>query len=615
MTSEAPRAGGRPAGLYRTLWQYAARDRRRVVAFMAMLILAQLLKLAIPYLSGAAVDAMQSQGNGALGTAAWDMALIFLACVVSWAFHGPARVLERFTAIRIRERHADALYAKVTELPLDWHEHHHSGDTIERVQKAGNALFGFAQHQFVYLQNAVSLIGPIVAVFVISVPTGIAALLCYALIAIVLIRFDRVMIRLNRAQNQAQARYAATLVDCLGNIATVLTLRLAAPTRRLVGERLTAVFAPLRSSIVLNEAKWCAIDLLNNGIRCGLVVLYVWLAWRHGGPILLGSAVMVFQYAQQVGGVVSNMAGNYQDLIGYQTDLRCADPVTLANLRPAAAGVPPSDWREIRVSHLSFCYAGKRGEQVALRDVSLVLRRGERLALVGESGSGKSTLLRVLAGLYRAEGARFVVDGTPRLDLADLGAVATLAPQDPEIFAGSIEHNLTLGIEYAPAAIRCACELAGFTPVIEALPAGLATEIAERGLNLSGGQKQRLAVARAILAGRESSLLLLDEPTSSLDPATEARVYGNLLAAFPDACVVSAVHRLHLIERFDRVVLMADGGVLDIGTARELIERTPGFRDLWQRYGGTPFPERRLELEPLAGAWHAREARRASPPV
>jgi len=610
MVMQAPEGRGeKPAGLYRTLWHYAADDRRRVVLFMTLLIVAQALKLAIPYLSGAAVEAMQAKGNQALGAAAWDMALIFLACVASWALHGPARVLERFVAIRIRERFADALYAKATSLPLDWHEHHHSGETIERVQKSGSALFGFAQNQFVYLQNTVSLVGPIVAIFLLSLPTGIAALASYALIALVLIRFDRVMIRLNGAQNQAQARYAAALVDCLGNIATVLTLRLAEPTRRLVAARLGAVFAPLRSSIVLNEAKWCAIDLLNNGIRCGLVVLYVWLAWRHGEAVLLGSAVMVFQYAQQVGGVVGSMAGNYQDLVGYQTDLRCTDVITAAAARAPSAAAVPAAWREIRVEKLDFAYRGKRRGQAALRDVSLTLRRGDRIALVGESGSGKSTLLRVLAGLYRADGASFVIDGKSRPAVADLGAIATLAPQDPEIFAGSIAHNLTLGIDCDPAAIRHACELAMFTPVVEFLPAGLATEIAERGLNLSGGQKQRLAVARAILAARGSSLILLDEPTSSLDPATEAQVYANLLAALGDACVVSSLHRLHLLERFDRVVLMADGRILDVGTAAELLEREPHFRALWRRYGGVAPPEQRRRTEPASMPWRVHAAR------
>src|SRR5260370_33148018 len=109
--------GKKPAGLYRTLWHYAAGDQRRVVLFMTLLIVAQALKLAIPYLSGAAVEAMQAKGNEALGAAAWDMALIFLACVASWALHGPARGLEPFVASRIREPSAATPTPKQTDRP------------------------------------------------------------------------------------------------------------------------------------------------------------------------------------------------------------------------------------------------------------------------------------------------------------------------------------------------------------------------------------------------------------------------------------------------------------------------------------------------------------------
>jgi ABC-type bacteriocin/lantibiotic exporter with double-glycine peptidase domain len=360
---------------------------------------------------------------------------------------------------------------------------------------------------------------------------------------------------------------------------------------------------------VLNETKWCAIDLLNNGIRCGLVVLYAWLAWRQGSAVLLGSAVMVYQYAQQAGGVVSNMAGNYQDLVNYQTDLDGAEHIVRAPARTADAARPPADWRMIAVDGLRFRYPAKADALPALADIALSVKRGERIALVGESGSGKSTLLRVLAGLYAADQARYSVDGRPRPDLAHLGGIVTLAPQDPEIFEGSIGHNLTLGIAYDEAAIRRACDLAVFTPVLEALPAGLATNIAERGLNLSGGQKQRLALARAILAARDSSLLLLDEPTSSLDPATEARVYGNLFTAMADCGVISSIHRLHLLERFDRIVLMDRGAIIDSGSTAELLERAPRFRELWQRFAGTAATPRRHEGDALL-PWRVMAAER-----
>src|SRR5690606_7985688 len=128
--------------------------------------------------------------------------------------------------------------------------------------------------------------------------------------------------------------------------------------------------------------------------------------------------------------------------------------------------------------------------------------------------------------------------------LTDLGSLATLLPQDPEIFESSVGHNITMGFAHASAAVQRVCDLAHFTPVVERLPEGLATVISERGVNLSGGQKQRLALARGMLAAAGSSLIMLDEPTSSIDPATEALIYDALFREFAGECIVSSVHRL-----------------------------------------------------------------------
>jgi ATP-binding cassette subfamily B protein len=585
----APAAPGR-AGLgrlYAQMWRHAGTDRPRVVLFMTMLIAAAAVGQVIPYLTGKAADAIQAKGGPDLAAGAWDMALIFIAALVNWALHGPARALERFVAMGVRRRFSDALFRRITGLGLAWHEAHHSGDVIQRAQRAAAALFQFSQFQFVYLQSAVRLIVPLAAMLAISLTTGLAAVAGYVLVAVVLVRFDRLMVPLNREEIRAEARYAAALVDCLGNISTVLTLRLQEAARRLVDARLLEVFAPLRRGVVVNEAKWAAVDLLNNALRSGLVVLYVWDGWRRGDPLMLGGAVMIFQYANAVGGVVGNMASHYQDLVRYQTDFSGVDVVLEAAGAPAGGAALPPDWREIAVEELDFAYpsrVSKAAETGRLSGVSLALARGRRIALVGGSGSGKSTLLRVLAGLYLADRARISVDGRPQPEMRHLGAAATLVPQDPELFEASIRENITLGAGHSSHALKQALEIACFAEVAAALPAGLDSGVAERGVNLSGGENQRLALARGVLAARDSSLLLLDEPTSSLDPETEARVYDNLFAAFPRACIVSSIHRLHLLPRFDLIVLMDDGRTIDAGSLADLLRRQPLFRSLWKRF-------------------------------
>jgi ATP-binding cassette subfamily B protein len=378
-----------------------------------------------------------------------------------------------------------------------------------------------------------------------------------------------------REENRAERRYNSALVDCLGNIATVLTLRVQEPMRRMLRTRLLAVFAPLRRNIVFNEVKWGGIDLLNSAMRTGLVALYAWLEYRERGTISVGTAVVVHQYSQQVGTVVAAMAMHWNDLVRQKTEVADVDPIFSTPARAPDSVAIPEGWREIRVEGLQFVHPAAAAGRPALDGVSLALRRGERIALIGESGAGKSSLLRVLAGLVDAERVAIAVDGTPRPDLKHLGAVSLLLPQDPAVFESSVRENVTMGLPYGQTEIERACDLAGFSPVIEQLPQGFDTLISERGVNLSGGQKQRLALARGLLAANDVGLVLLDEATSSVDATTEAEIYDRVMTAFAGACIVSSVHRLHLLRRFDTVLVMEDGRIVDGGAPDELRQRRP----------------------------------------
>ena len=215
-------------------------------------------------------------------------------------------------------------------------------------------------------------------------------------------------------------------------------------------------------------------------------------------------------------------------------------------------------------------------------NVSLDLARGRRIALVGTSGSGKSTLLRLLRGLHDADGGTLTVDGATYQGVAPLADLSTLVPQDPEIFENTIRYNITCGIAEDEEALNAAIHAAALESVIAELPQGLDTDIRERGVNLSGGQKQRLALARGILAARDSSLILLDEPTSSLDAATESLVFDRMFQAYNNACIVASLHRLHLLERFDYVYVMEAGRVVEQGDFATLLLAGGVLTYLWK---------------------------------
>jgi len=569
-SSQTPARHAGTARLYAAFWEHARGARGRLAAAATLLTLSQAVKLVVPWLAAQAINKIQTGGTADLADSAQLVGLIFLAYVVSWTMHGPGRIIERSVGIRVRRNIADRLYAHLTALPLAWHEQHHSGETVRRVEKTSGALYEFAQNQFIYLQSLVNLVGPVVALGLLSLGTGGMALAGFVLIGILIIRFDRALMVLAERENEGERRYSAALIDFLGNISTVVALRLQAASRRLVGHRLDVVFEPLRRSIVLTESKWCAVDLLTIGLTWGLVAEYAWNAHGAGQALLLGNVFMLYQYANQAGGVIGSIASNYQQFARMKVDYASADAIFAAAERPPAARGVPVDWRTITLKSVEFRYAAARGKVAGLAGIGLTLARGERVALIGPSGSGKSTLLRVLAGLYDADRGQFIIDGTPHVGMRSLGSITTLIPQEAEVFEATVRENLTLGAEHRDAEIETAMEASQLAPVVHGMPRGLDTVVSERGGNLSGGQRQRLALARGVLAANASSLVLLDEPTSSLDPMSEARILDRLDAAFPDATVVASVHRLQLLDRFDRVVLMQDGRILAAGTPEEL---------------------------------------------
>jgi ATP-binding cassette, subfamily B, bacterial len=575
--------------LLRTAWRYARQERGRYVLVYAMFAGANVVFAIYPVIYGWLVDRIQKQGPAgeALRDASWYAAAYFGLKLIEWGFHGPARIMERKLAFHLSRNFLQEKYHQALHLPVKWHQDHHSGATINRVRKAYEALKHFFEGGFMYIHALSKFLFSLAGMVFFSPLFGGIGLLLGAVTVWVIFRFDKPLIRSQEEINEREHTISATLFDSLSNIVTVITLRLEKRMENSLLGRVAELWPPFRANMFTNEWKWFCADMIVAATYCVITVGYVYQHWTPGQTFLVGGLVTLLGYVAQFNSVFHDMAWQYNQIVQYNTDVETAAEISeayAAQHRAEAARELPESWHELTIEGLRFShradYDGEHGPQ-SLHDISLKLTRGKRVALVGESGCGKTTLLALLRGLYNPEaGFTLRVDGQDS-EWAAVNETTTLMPQEPEIFENTIRYNITLGLPLPDDEVNEAIDSAFFAEVVEQLPKGLESSIQEKGVNLSGGQKQRLALARGLLAARSSDIVLLDEPTSSVDPKTESRIYENMFAAFAGKSVVSALHRLHLLRHFDYVYVLSRGRIVDHGSFQELKTRSKVFQELW----------------------------------
>lgn len=575
--------------LLRTAWKYARDQRRRYLLIYSMFMLSNIIMALFPILWGVFINEVQKQGMNILRSAWIYVGVYLLLRFLDWVFHGPARIMERRLAFDLSRNFLQELYHKALHLPVKWHQDHHSGSTINRIRKAYEALRDFFDTGFMYLKTFFSFAFSFGAMIYFSPLFGSIAAVMGAGVVYLLLKFDKPFIAASKEVNEKEHVVSSTLFDSLSNITTVITLRLEKRMEAGLLGRVMDILPPFRRKILVNEWKWFTMEMCVGVIYAVILVGYIYQNWIPGETFMIGTLVTLMAYVERFTGVFHGMAWQYTQIVRYDTDVKTAQNIIDAYGRHNRSDnelALPADWRRLSLSRLSFTH--NEGEEwvekpQGLHNISIHLQRGKRVALIGESGSGKSTLMAILRGLYPPEaGLSLSVDGRPLDHIGYVSNRVTLFPQEPEIFENTIEYNITLGLPFGEEEVRRVCQVAQFDGVAEQLPQGLLSSIREKGVNLSGGQKQRLALARGILAARDSDVILMDEPTSSVDPKTEVQIYHQLFEEFRDKALVSSLHRLHLLHHFDYIYILDGGRVVDEGSFESLRTGSPVFQELWR---------------------------------
>jgi ATP-binding cassette subfamily B protein len=543
---------------------------RMTLMFVALLIETS-AGLAPPYLAGRAIDAGIKTGDLSaldLTVAAFALAALLYALgtcaetyLVGWV---GTRALQD-----LRER----LFSHIQSMSIGFFTRRSPGVLISRMTNDVEALNQLVTSGVVTMfSSTLTLIGVVVILLVLDVKLALVTFVTFPLLAIASVVFRIVSAGTYRATRERIAAVTAYLQETLSGVRVVRSFGQEPRHEAVMTDLNEQNRAVNMKTVYLNASYFPAVELLA-AIGTAVILLYGG-SQAIEGAIQIGVVVSFVAYLAVFFEPIQELSQLYTT---YQQGMAALDKIfdlldTEADMVDAPGAIDPGTLRgEIEMEEVWFSYSDEGGEW-ALRDVDLHVPPGQTLALVGATGAGKSTFAKLVARFYDPQRGRVLVDGH---DLRGVQQEALrrqlgIVPQEGFLFSGSVRENIAFGRpEAALEEIEDAVAAVGATEFVAALPAGIETEVGERGVQLSAGQRQLVAFARALLA--EPRILILDEATSNVDVRTEKTIERGLQRLLAGRTAIVIAHRLSTIRRAGKIVVLEGGRIAESGTHEELI--------------------------------------------
>jgi ATP-binding cassette subfamily B protein len=468
---------------------------------------------------------------------------------------------------------------------MPFYDREKAGVIVSRMTSDVDSLSELVQQGLLmFVSNGLLLVFSVALLVALSWQLTLVCLITVPFVLMASVKFQRDS---NRAYLDVRNRIGQTLSNLQEGIAGVRVIQAFGREEVEVdrfGESNRSLYDSHMRSVRISAWYLPVIDLSSIWTTAMVVGVGGWLVHRGDATVgtiaafilLLSNLFEPIQQLSQLLNLVQSAGAALNKLYGLlDTKVDVPDPKEPKHFN--ASGV-------IEVEHVSFAYAS--GPPV-LRDVSLTVAAGERLALVGPTGAGKSTLAKLMARLYDPTEGRVTLGG---VDLRDVSQVelrqrVVVVPQEGFLFNATIGENIRVArADATDDDVRKALRDLGIEHRFLSLPDGLDTEVQERGSRFSAGEKQLVSLARAALV--DPDVLVLDEATSSLDPGTELLVERALEVLMEGRTVLVIAHRLSTAERCDRVAVVQDGRLVEIGAHDELVSRGGAYADLFASWAG-----------------------------
>ncbi len=587
-TESSEKAAAPSKGAYARVFVFAWRYWSQRPYLMALIIALSVITVSgysmLPYFSGQLIDVLS--GNAAEGKSALEPLIGFLiaAAVLHITLQINLRIWIWWAAELLAQVSEDA-FNRVQQFSTDWHANSFAGATVRKITR-GMWAFDIFQDTLLWgLFHAALMVVIMTVILTISLPE-IGMMLGLVTVAYVIVNVI-LSVKYVAPANQAFIAKDSKMGGGLADAITCNAVVKAFGAERREEETFRNLMSDWRAGAKKSWGRQIDLVLLQSVLRfClqgGMLSAAVW-AWSKGAAtsgqvvLIVTSYFVLDGYLRELGMNLRNLqqsVNEIEDLVDFaDQELGVADRAKALPLE--------ADEGEIRFENVTFIYDNQ--PEPLYSDFSLNIEAGERVALVGRSGSGKTSFVKLVQRLYDIQSGSIRIDGQDiaQVTQESLRQAMAIVPQEPVLFHRSLAENIAYARPGAThAQIEEAAKQAHADEFITQLKEGYETLVGERGIKLSGGERQRIALARAFLA--DTPLLILDEATSSLDSITEAKIQDAITHLMEGRTTILIAHRLSTIQAVDRVLVFANGKVVEQGRPQELAQRQGGhYASLYQ---------------------------------